>query len=160
MTFQLNSDVLLSYGSVVPLPAAADAAAAAAAAAAHSAQVASWFTSKRRVAAWTVSHCYTVSRREEYAARLREHVTVDIYGKCAGVWGKVLGLGHAHQMDMLRRECAFACVCLRCASLAVCVADAWRAQTSSIWRLRTGCAVTTSQRRRVFVCLVASPALC
>lgn len=37
---------------------------------------------KTRMAAWFVSHCETLSKREKLAAALQEHIPVDIYGKC------------------------------------------------------------------------------
>uniref|UniRef100_A0A034WP46 Fucosyltransferase n=1 Tax=Bactrocera dorsalis TaxID=27457 RepID=A0A034WP46_BACDO len=36
---------------------------------------------KTRMAAWFVSHCETLSKREKLAAALQEHIPVDIYGK-------------------------------------------------------------------------------
>ncbi|XP_036341944.1 alpha-(1,3)-fucosyltransferase C-like [Rhagoletis pomonella] len=37
---------------------------------------------KTRMAAWFVSHCETLSKREKLAAALQEYIDVDIYGKC------------------------------------------------------------------------------
>jgi len=34
-------------------------------------------------AAWFVSHCATVSRREKYVKAMQKHMEVDIYGKCS-----------------------------------------------------------------------------
>jgi alpha-1,3-fucosyltransferase len=31
---------------------------------------------------WMVSNCKSKSKREEYAAKLKEYITVDIYGRC------------------------------------------------------------------------------
>ncbi len=104
MTFQLDSDVLFSYGGAVAVPPRPHASAAAAAARAHAKLTATWFAEKTRGVAWTVSHCYTASRREEFTARLRRHVEVDVYGKCAGVWGKLMGVGHERHAQLLRNE--------------------------------------------------------
>ncbi|CAB3403797.1 unnamed protein product [Caenorhabditis bovis] len=38
--------------------------------------------SKKKPAAWFVSHCATNSGREEFIQRLQKHVSVDIYGGC------------------------------------------------------------------------------
>ena len=104
MTFQRDSDVLLSYGAAEPLPPKAHASAARAVAAAHAKQAARWFSEKTKLAAWTVSHCHTASRREEYVARLRRHVAVDVFGKCADLWGKVMGLGYERHSKLLRHD--------------------------------------------------------
>ncbi|XP_004525866.1 alpha-(1,3)-fucosyltransferase C [Ceratitis capitata] len=40
---------------------------------------------KTRMAAWFVSHCETLSKREKLAAALQEHIDVDIYGKCGNL---------------------------------------------------------------------------
>ena len=104
MTFQRDSDVAFPYGAAVAVPPRAHASAAAAAAKAHAEQLAAWFREKDKLVAWTVSHCWTASRREEYMARLRRVLDVDVYGKCAGPWGKLMGLGHEHHAELLRKE--------------------------------------------------------
>ncbi|EDW00427.1 GH12859 [Drosophila grimshawi] len=40
-----------------------------------------WQT-KKRMAAWFVSHCPTLSQREKLAAALQHHIELDIYGSC------------------------------------------------------------------------------
>ncbi|KAL1439443.1 hypothetical protein MTO96_010256 [Rhipicephalus appendiculatus] len=40
---------------------------------------------RSRLVAWVVSNCRTPSRREEYVAELRKHVTVDVYGRCGNL---------------------------------------------------------------------------
>ncbi|XP_053949982.1 alpha-(1,3)-fucosyltransferase C [Anastrepha ludens] len=40
---------------------------------------------KTRMAAWFVSHCETLSKREKLAAALQEYIDVDIYGKCGNL---------------------------------------------------------------------------
>uniref|UniRef100_A0A1I8PEN6 Fucosyltransferase n=1 Tax=Stomoxys calcitrans TaxID=35570 RepID=A0A1I8PEN6_STOCA len=37
---------------------------------------------KTKMAAWFVSHCKTLSRREELTAELQKYMDVDVYGKC------------------------------------------------------------------------------
>jgi len=37
---------------------------------------------KSRLAAWFVSNCLTLSRREKYVELLQRHVAVDVYGAC------------------------------------------------------------------------------
>ena len=34
--------------------------------------------------AWVVSHCHSRSRRERYVAELKQHIDIDIFGKCTG----------------------------------------------------------------------------
>lgn len=38
--------------------------------------------SKTRLAAWFVSHCDTLSKREQLTAELQTYIQVDVYGKC------------------------------------------------------------------------------
>ena len=38
----------------------------------------------RSLVAWVVSHCHTRSLREIYAAELKQHIDIDIFGKCTG----------------------------------------------------------------------------
>ncbi|XP_037527596.1 alpha-(1,3)-fucosyltransferase 7 [Rhipicephalus sanguineus] len=40
---------------------------------------------RSRLVAWVVSNCRTPSRREDYVAELRKHVTVDVYGLCGNL---------------------------------------------------------------------------
>jgi len=37
---------------------------------------------RNRSVVWMVSRCHTLSRREVYADKLKEHIDVDIFGKC------------------------------------------------------------------------------
>jgi hypothetical protein len=37
---------------------------------------------KSKTAAWFVSNCQTVSKREVYVARMQKYIDVDIYGTC------------------------------------------------------------------------------
>jgi hypothetical protein len=38
--------------------------------------------------AWIVSNCITSSRREDYVRKLKEHVSIDIFGGCTGFGAK------------------------------------------------------------------------
>ena len=38
----------------------------------------------RSLVAWVVSHCHTRSLREIYAAELKQHIDIDIFGTCTG----------------------------------------------------------------------------
>ncbi len=107
MTFRQDSDILFSYGGAEALPPADDPDAAAAAASALEAQTLQWFASKRKLAAWTVSHCWTASRREEYVARLRVHLDLDVFGKCGGAWGVLAGAGHERHGEMIHNNYMF-----------------------------------------------------
>lgn len=104
MTFRLDSDILFTYGGFVS--ASGDQMTPAGVAAVE-AQIGAWYRGKSRLAAWTVSHCYTASRREEYVSRLRSYVPVDVYGKCAGLWGILRGAGHERHADMIRERYKF-----------------------------------------------------
>lgn len=90
------------YGGTRPA-----AAASADAVAAFEAQTRAWFQGKSRLAAWTVSHCFTASRREEYVAALRPFARVDVFGKCSGLWGIVRGAGHERHAAMIRDKYKF-----------------------------------------------------
>ncbi|XP_062139124.1 alpha-(1,3)-fucosyltransferase C [Drosophila sulfurigaster albostrigata] len=52
---------------------------------------------KLKMAAWFVSHCETLSKREELAAALQQHIDVDIYGKC-GTLSCARGDPHCEEM--------------------------------------------------------------
>lgn len=43
------------------------------------------FPKKTKMVAWFVSHCKTLSRREELAEALQKHIEVDIYGSCGSL---------------------------------------------------------------------------
>lgn len=103
LTFRLDGDVLFSYGGAERLSSSA----AAEAAEGHEARTLALFKGKSRLAAWTVSHCYTASRREEWVAALRRHAPVDVFGKCAGVRGIVAAAGHERHAARIRRTYVF-----------------------------------------------------
>ncbi|SPP78615.1 alpha-(1,3)-fucosyltransferase C [Drosophila guanche] len=52
---------------------------------------------KTKMAAWFVSHCKTLSRRENLTAALQEHIEVDVYGKC-GPLSCTRGDSHCDEM--------------------------------------------------------------
>ena len=43
------------------------------------------FDAKTKDVLWLVSHCYSTSKRETYVDMMRQHINVDIYGKCGGL---------------------------------------------------------------------------
>jgi alpha-1,3-fucosyltransferase len=45
-------------------------------------EVSKMISSKNKTAAWFVSNCQTVSKREVYVKRMQEHIDVDVYGSC------------------------------------------------------------------------------
>jgi hypothetical protein len=100
MTYQQNSDIILSYGSAVPKVSPSSYFF-------WNVQIKSLFQRKRRLAAWTSSHCETDSRREDYVHELKKTLSVDVFGKCGGVVGVVLGAGHQNHADMIKRNYAF-----------------------------------------------------
>ncbi len=50
----------------------------------NSSEVALWkmWSKRPRQVAWVVSHCPTHSRREDYVQELKQHIQVDVFGKC------------------------------------------------------------------------------
>lgn len=48
----------------------------------HNDELLKFVTQKKKLAAWFVSHCNTISGRDELAASLQKYMTVDIYGSC------------------------------------------------------------------------------
>jgi hypothetical protein len=101
MTFRMDSDILFTYGSAVDakLPGGDESA--------IEAQIEDWYRSKSRLAGWTVSHCYTASRREEYVKQLRKFIPLDVYGKCSGLWGILGGAGHERHAHLIRDKYKF-----------------------------------------------------
>jgi len=102
MTFMQGEDgnILLAYGGAEPLeqPLGAEE---------LQRQTRALFDRKSRLAAWTASHCFTASRREEWVQRLRRHATVDVFGKCGGVKGVVAGAGHSRHARRIQRDYFF-----------------------------------------------------
>ena len=75
MTFQLSSDVPFLYGEYQERERPMDRPD-------WEAMTEEWFSSKRREVAWSVSHCETSSRREDYVKWLNQSMPVDVFGKC------------------------------------------------------------------------------
>ncbi|EDV47679.1 alpha-(1,3)-fucosyltransferase C [Drosophila erecta] len=88
MTYRLDSDVIWPYGQLLDI--ATDAVVAPSVkppwrkppATFNDTLVWNLWSGKTKTAAWFVSHCATLSKREVLANRLQEFFNVDIYGKC------------------------------------------------------------------------------
>ncbi|KAH8394478.1 hypothetical protein KR222_011369, partial [Zaprionus bogoriensis] len=59
---------------------------------------------KTKMATWFVSHCETLSQREQLAAALQQYVQVDIYGRCGNL---SCARGDPHCEDMLDTDYKF-----------------------------------------------------
>ena len=96
MTYRRDSDVMLNCGETRArgAPQEGD----------DEAQLREWFDRKQTPAAWVVSHCWTASRREEFAAELGKHIPVETLGKCAGPIGAIRAVGHAHNGEWIRKN--------------------------------------------------------
>ena len=75
MTYMLSSDAPYHYGEYQELTSSMDQIA-------WENMTSIWFHSKARDVAWTVSHCQTGSRREDYVKVLNRSIHIDIYGSC------------------------------------------------------------------------------
>ncbi|KAH8283256.1 hypothetical protein KR044_006660 [Drosophila immigrans] len=90
MSYRLDSDIIWPYAHLMDAETGALVAPSLEPHWRQAPQLGSWNDStvlelwpqKNKMAAWFVSHCPTLSRREELAAALQEHIDVDIYGKC------------------------------------------------------------------------------
>ncbi|XP_063845303.1 alpha-(1,3)-fucosyltransferase C-like [Scylla paramamosain] len=71
MTYRRDSDVVVPYGLLLPR-----------AAPLHLEKDYWASKSSKLLAAWTVSHCNTESRREWFVKELVKHVAVDVFGRC------------------------------------------------------------------------------
>ena len=60
---------------------------------------------KSKMVAWFVSHCQTQSKREEFAAALKEFVQVDMYGHCGSL--RCERERHSSCLDMLSKDYYF-----------------------------------------------------
>ena len=70
------ADVLNSYGYTAPLSSTEE----------RSVDPVSKIDVQRpKLAAWFVTHCRTLGRREDYVARLTRYIAVDIYGRCGSM---------------------------------------------------------------------------
>jgi len=72
MNYRLDSDIPFPYGKVIKLN--------------SSIKTATFNSSspkrKKAVVAWTASHCFTQSRREEFVTKLKRYIKVDTFGDC------------------------------------------------------------------------------
>ncbi|XP_016970672.2 alpha-(1,3)-fucosyltransferase C [Drosophila rhopaloa] len=88
MTYRLDSDVVWPYGQLLDIETDAVVAPSASPywrkppASFNDSVVWDLWSGKTKMAAWFVSHCETLSKREILAERLQEFLPVDIYGKC------------------------------------------------------------------------------
>ncbi|XP_017009342.2 alpha-(1,3)-fucosyltransferase C [Drosophila takahashii] len=88
MTYRLDSDVVWPYGQLLDIETGAVVAPSERPhwrkppASFNDSVVWDLWSGKTKTAAWFVSHCETLSKREILANRLQEFLNVDIYGKC------------------------------------------------------------------------------
>ncbi|XP_043658247.1 alpha-(1,3)-fucosyltransferase C [Drosophila teissieri] len=88
MTYRLDSDVFWPYGQLLDIATNAVVAPSVKPpwrkppATFNDSLVWDFWSGKTKTAAWFVSHCETLSKREVLANRLQEFFDVDIYGKC------------------------------------------------------------------------------
>ncbi|XP_066960414.1 alpha-(1,3)-fucosyltransferase C-like isoform X1 [Macrobrachium rosenbergii] len=74
MTYRRDSDVVVPYGKVIPKTLPSN----------HTPKVRDYWAekSKTKLAAWMVSHCGTLSRREWFVKELVKYIRVDVFGRC------------------------------------------------------------------------------
>ena len=72
MTYRLDSDIVMPYGWFYPRTANVK----------RLEKSINYAQGKTKLVAWFVSNCHRLNGRLEYAERLQDFVTVDIYGKC------------------------------------------------------------------------------
>jgi len=88
MTYRLDSDVVWPYGQLIDTETGALVAPSVSPpwrkrpVAFNDSVIWNLWSGKSKMAAWFVSHCETLSKREILANRLQEIFDVDIYGKC------------------------------------------------------------------------------
>ena len=73
MTYRLDSDMKYTYGEIKPGRSEIDA---------NGKNYSDIYRKKTKQVAWLVSDCVTEGKREQYVARLRKYIKVDIYGRC------------------------------------------------------------------------------
>ncbi|XP_076058653.1 alpha-(1,3)-fucosyltransferase C-like [Oratosquilla oratoria] len=71
-TYRHDSDIVFRYGKVKSIQKTRN----------NVTSVQDYSLGKTRLAAWFVSHCSTRSGRERYVMDLKEHIKIDVYGKC------------------------------------------------------------------------------
>ena len=60
------------------------------------------FADRPKKVAWIVSRCFSPSRREDYAARLKEYIDVDILGRCGNIPCDTSFAQHAYKDNCTR----------------------------------------------------------
>ena len=73
MTYRLDSDIVMPYGWFYPKTANINK---------RKVKPINYAQGKTKLVAWFVSNCHRLNGRLEYAKRLQDFITVDIYGKC------------------------------------------------------------------------------
>lgn len=72
MTYRIDSDILLPYGHVIPVPEPQRV----------QKDFGAIYAEKKYSIVWLVSHCETVSLRSHYTHELQKYIPVHIYGDC------------------------------------------------------------------------------
>ncbi|XP_068223120.1 alpha-(1,3)-fucosyltransferase C-like isoform X1 [Palaemon carinicauda] len=74
MTYRRDSDIVVPYGRVIPKVLPSN----------HVPEVRDYWSEKSqtKLAAWMVSHCGTLSRREWFVKELVRHMRIDVFGRC------------------------------------------------------------------------------
>ena len=111
MTYQHSADIPYIYGRLVPLPSAPSP---------QDSQVRklieeskdgpNYAKGKNKLVAWFNSHCFTQSRREDYAKTLSKHIKVDVYGRCSNLqcaFNETTYLSSPECYDMLEKHYKF-----------------------------------------------------
>ena len=70
MSYRRHSDFYFGYGDIIPRPQPIKR------------DYSKIYDKKDKDVAWIVSHCSTISRREEYAQEMKKYIDTDIYGHC------------------------------------------------------------------------------
>ncbi|XP_063887950.1 alpha-(1,3)-fucosyltransferase C-like [Scylla paramamosain] len=88
MTYRWDSDVGQRYGIVYPIPSSSPSSSSSSPTTTTSASPSpgglerDYAKGKTKMAAWFVSNCFTISRREKIVKFIKKYIQVDIYGKC------------------------------------------------------------------------------
>ncbi|XP_064555573.1 alpha-(1,3)-fucosyltransferase C [Drosophila montana] len=93
MTYRLDSDIVWPYAQLLDMETGAPVAPSLQPHWREPPALGSWndstvwrlWPTKTKMAAWFVSHCKTLSKREQLAAALQQHIQLDIYGSCGNL---------------------------------------------------------------------------
>lgn len=96
MSFQKDSDILLTYGRVEVNHAVGPSAGSPPSG-----------RNKTKLVAWFASHCDTQSRREKYVTELQKYINVDVYGGCGPLECVPSSNNSRHCYEMLERDYKF-----------------------------------------------------